>query len=205
MARSAGVAWGAIAAGVGSVVSLPAAIYLTRFSDAYELLHASVAIPVAVVLGVVALALARRTRQQVGAILGTRGGARGTTLAWVLGASLLSPAGILLSYGILALFGILLSAFSTTIALYLSDHDSYAAFNAMVSMPLFFTSSALMPYDVMPPWLSMLAYWNPVSFAIDAIRSLQGGAIAWTRIGALALLAVLVVGFCIHKFRTITI
>lgn len=126
-------------------------------------------------------------------------------LAWVLGASLLSPLGILISYGILALFGILLSAFSTTIALYLSDHDSYAAFNAMVSMPLFFTSSALMPYDVMPPWLSMLAFWNPVSFAIDAIRSLQGGSIAWSRIGALAILAIIVVGFCIHKFRTITI
>ncbi len=126
-------------------------------------------------------------------------------LAWALGASLFSPPVVLLSYGVLALFGILLSAFSTTIALYLSDHDSYAAFNAMVSMPLFFTSSALMPYSVMPPWLSAIAYWNPVSFAIDAIRSLQEGVIAWTRIGALAALAVLVVAFCVRKFRRVTI
>jgi len=126
-------------------------------------------------------------------------------LAWALGASLFSLPVVLLSYGILALFGVLLSAFSTTIALYLSDHDSYAAFNAMVSMPLFFTSSALMPYSVMPPWLSAIAYWNPVSFAIDAIRSLQEGVIAWTRIGALALLALLVVAFCVRKFRRVTI
>ncbi len=126
-------------------------------------------------------------------------------LAWALGASLLSPAGILLSYGILALFGILLSAFSTTIALYLSDHDSYAAFNAMVSMPLFFTSSALMPYSVMPSWLAPIAYWNPVSFAIDAIRSLQEGVLAWTRIGGLAVLAALVVAFCVQKFRKVTV
>jgi len=126
-------------------------------------------------------------------------------LALVLGASLFSLPVVLLSYGILALFGVLLSAFSTTIALSLSDHDSYAAFNAMVSMPLFFTSSALMPYSVMPPWLSAIAYWNPVSFAIDAIRSLQEGVVAWTRIGVLAVLAVLVVAFCVRKFRRVTI
>ncbi|MCQ8894753.1 MAG: ABC transporter permease [Methanolinea sp.] len=126
-------------------------------------------------------------------------------LAGILGASLLSPIGILVSYGILAVFGILFSAFSTTIALFLSDHDAYAAFNAMVSMPLFFTSSALMPYAVMPSWLSPIAYWNPVSYAIDAIRSLQEGVFAWSRVGALVLLAVLVVAICIHQFRKVTL
>src|SRR5690606_4937480 len=118
-------------------------------------------------------------------------------LALLLGASFLSPFSVVLTYGILALFGILLSAFSTTVALYLSDHDSYAAFNAMVSMPLFFTSSALMPYAVMPSWLAALAYWNPVSYAIDAIRALQYGVLAWGRIGALVFLAIIGVGISI--------
>jgi len=121
-------------------------------------------------------------------------------LALLLGASFLSPFSVVLTYGILALFGILLSAFSTTVALYLSDHDSYAAFNAMVSMPLFFTSSALMPYAVMPSWLAALAYWNPVSYAIDAIRALQYGVLAGGRIGALVFLAVIVVGISIVQF-----
>jgi len=126
-------------------------------------------------------------------------------LALLLGASFLSPFSVVLTYGILALFGVLLSAFSTTIALYLSDHDSYAAFNAMVSMPLFFTSSALMPYTVMPTWLAALAYWNPVSYAIDAIRALQYGFLAWGRIGALILLSVIVVGISIVQFRKVTV
>lgn len=126
-------------------------------------------------------------------------------LALVLGASFLSPWSLVLTYGILALFGVLLSAFSTTVALHLSDHDAYAAFNAMVSMPLFFTSSALMPYAVMPTWLSPLAYWNPVSYAIDAIRALQDGVLAWGRIGALALLAAVVVGISIRQFRQVTL
>ncbi|HNS83693.1 MAG TPA: ABC transporter permease, partial [Methanolinea sp.] len=117
----------------------------------------------------------------------------------------LSPWSIVLTYGILGIFGVLLSAFSTTVALYLSDHDAYAAFNAMVSMPLFFTSSALMPYDVMPSWLAPLAYWNPVSYAIDAIRALQEGVLAWGRIGALVLLAVLVVAISVRQFRKVTL
>jgi ABC-2 type transport system permease protein len=126
-------------------------------------------------------------------------------LALVLGAKLFSPGGLLLTYGILALFGLLLSAFCTTIALHLSDHDAYAAFNAMVSLPLFFASSALMPYDVMPAWLRPVAYVNPVSYAIDSIRALQQGMILWSRIGALLVLALLVIGFAVYKFRRVTL
>ena len=53
----------AVVAGIASVVTLPLAIYATRFSDAYELLHAAFAIPVAGALALVALAYARRARR----------------------------------------------------------------------------------------------------------------------------------------------
>ena len=51
---------GSLVAGIGSVATLPVAIYLTRFSERYDLLHAGFAIPVAAGLGLVALGLARR-------------------------------------------------------------------------------------------------------------------------------------------------
>ena len=63
------------------------------------------------------------------------------------------------------------------IGLYLSDHDSYAAVNSMISMPLFFTSSALMPYEVMPAWLKVMVRLNPVSYAIVNTRMLFEGGI----------------------------
>lgn len=50
--------------GIASVATLPAAIYATRFSDDYELLHAALAIPVAGVLALVTLGLARRARSR---------------------------------------------------------------------------------------------------------------------------------------------
>lgn len=61
-APSSGAAWGSLVAGAASCVVLPVAIYATRFSKSYELLHAGFAIPVAAILGLLALSLARRTR-----------------------------------------------------------------------------------------------------------------------------------------------
>lgn len=57
-----GAAWSSLLAGLASIATLPVAIYLTRFSDSYDLLHAGFAIPIAAVLGVITLALARRAR-----------------------------------------------------------------------------------------------------------------------------------------------
>jgi len=60
--RGSGAAWGSVLAGLASVATLPVAIYVTRFSGEYELLHAGFAIPLAAVLGFVALVLAGRSR-----------------------------------------------------------------------------------------------------------------------------------------------
>ena len=57
-----GAAWGSVAAGLASVATLPLAVFLTRFSDAYELLDAGFAVPVGLALAAVALVLARRAR-----------------------------------------------------------------------------------------------------------------------------------------------
>ncbi|HJS49522.1 MAG TPA: hypothetical protein VJ745_04305 [Gaiellaceae bacterium] len=60
--RRSGAAWGSVLAGLASVATLPVAIYVTRFSGEYELLHAGFAIPLAAALGFVALVLAGRSR-----------------------------------------------------------------------------------------------------------------------------------------------
>ncbi|HSI97348.1 MAG TPA: hypothetical protein VK926_03220 [Gaiellaceae bacterium] len=76
MSDGSGVAWGSVAAGLGSVATLPLAVYLTRFSDTYELLHAGLAIPVGAALGIVSVVLAGRARRRNAVLLG-RGGRRG--------------------------------------------------------------------------------------------------------------------------------
>ena len=65
MARAGnGSAWGSFLTGLASIAALPLAIYATRFSESYDLLHAGFAIPVAAGLGLASLALARRARLQ---------------------------------------------------------------------------------------------------------------------------------------------
>ena len=84
-ARSSGAAWGSLVAGIASCAVLPAAIYATRFSDSYELLHAGFVIPVAAGLGVVALALARRVRARTRVSLSAEGRSGIATAGRVLG------------------------------------------------------------------------------------------------------------------------
>ena len=63
MARAGyAAAWGSLLVGLASVATLPIAIYATRFSASYDLLHAGLAVPVAAALGLVSLALGRRAR-----------------------------------------------------------------------------------------------------------------------------------------------
>ena len=64
-------------AGVASVAALPLAIYLTRFSDTFDLLHAGFAIPAAAGLGLASLALARKARMRGAMVLGEGGGSIG--------------------------------------------------------------------------------------------------------------------------------
>jgi hypothetical protein len=79
-------AWGSLLAGGASVATLPVAVYITRFSDSYDLLHAGFAIPVAAALGGVALLLARRARIETSLSLSGAGqGSRTATAGRVLG------------------------------------------------------------------------------------------------------------------------
>ena len=72
-ATRTGSAWGSLLTGLASIATLPVAIYVTRFSDSYDLLHAGFAIPVAAALGFVSLALARRARLRSAVTLGGDG------------------------------------------------------------------------------------------------------------------------------------
>jgi ABC-2 type transport system permease protein len=126
-------------------------------------------------------------------------------IAVLIGESVYTPLQYGLTYLILFLFGMLFSAFATTLALYLEDHDSFAAVNTMISLPLFFTSTALMPYRVMPDWLRTLAMLNPLSWAIDAIRAVNAGAFPHAQIAVLAVLWIAVTAISVQVFRRVTV
>jgi hypothetical protein len=103
--ETGGSAWGALLAGVASVATLPVAVYLTRFSDAYQLLHAGFAIPIGLGLGFLSISLAGRARRRSRLTLSPGAPDRVVTAARVLGVAgvCLALAGVIA----LAVYGLL--------------------------------------------------------------------------------------------------
>lgn len=85
MASGRGTARGSVVCGIVAVAALPIAVYATRFSEGYELLHAGFAIPVAAGAGAMALALARRARRREAVRLASERGSGAARLGRVLG------------------------------------------------------------------------------------------------------------------------
>jgi hypothetical protein len=95
--------------GALATATMPLAILATRYSGSYELLHAGVAIPVAVALGAFAIGLARGALRLDDMRLGRAGGRRLARLGralGVLGISLGATCAVALAvYGILTYLG----------------------------------------------------------------------------------------------------
>ena len=70
----------------------------------------------------------------------------------------------------LGLFGFGYASLSSFIALKSRSQESMATFVHLVNMPLFFTSTALVPSKQMPPWLESVAAWNPLTLVVDRLR-----------------------------------
>jgi hypothetical protein len=74
-----------VAFGLLSIATMPVAILATRYSESYDLLHAGLAIPVGLLLGIVALRFARGAVRHDDVRLGRAGGRRLARLGRALG------------------------------------------------------------------------------------------------------------------------
>ena len=95
--------------------------------------------------------------------------AAATLLGVEMAAGLLSIAA---SVAIGALFGAGITSLSMALAFSLRDHVQFFPIVAFVGLPVTFVSSALVPVEMMPAWMQLMAQLNPLTYATDAIRSL---------------------------------
>ncbi|MBI5198196.1 MAG: ABC transporter permease [Nitrospirae bacterium] len=77
------------------------------------------------------------------------------------------------------MLGIGLIALSTSMAFVVKGHGPFFALIGFATLPLIFMSSALVPLSIMPPWMSYLALLNPMTYAIEGVRSLIMTGWAW--------------------------
>jgi ABC-2 type transport system permease protein len=65
------------------------------------------------------------------------------------------------------------STFSLIIACLVKTRERFMGIGQILTMPLFFASNAIYPIDIMPAWLQVLSRINPLTYVIDALRSLM--------------------------------
>jgi ABC-2 type transport system permease protein len=94
---------------------------------------------------------------------------------------------------VVVLGGAFFSCLSVTIAGIVLTRDRLMGIGQAITMPLFFSSSALYPVSIMPGWLQAVSKANPLSYQVDALRGLLLGSPAHlgTDIAVLAFAAVL--------------
>jgi ABC-2 type transport system permease protein len=91
----------------------------------------------------------------------------------LLGVALdLNPADVLGSFAIVLMGSGFFACLSMTIAGVVLRRDRLMGIGQMITMPLFFASSALYPIAVMPAWLKVLSVVNPLTYEVDALRGL---------------------------------
>ena len=65
------------------------------------------------------------------------------------------------------------ATFSLIIACLVRTRERFMGIGQVLTMPLFFASSAIYPIALMPSWLQVLAKVNPLTYQVDALRSLM--------------------------------
>lgn len=94
-------------------------------------------------------------------------------LALILGVHIrLDPIDVMGVFAVTILFAMCFSSLSMLIASFMKTRDRMMGIGQALTMPLFFASNAIYPIAVMPVWLQYISKGNPLSYVVDAIRSM---------------------------------
>jgi ABC-2 type transport system permease protein len=87
---------------------------------------------------------------------------------------------VLKALGLMAMLAFALTSLGVVIANRVSSFAGFGVFSNAVILPLYFTSSSIFPLDpaltraqtrvVYPEWLVTIVEWNPLTYAVDAMR-----------------------------------
>jgi ABC-2 type transport system permease protein len=113
--------------------------------------------------------------------------------------------GFLVMLTLASLLCLVFAGISLSLGAVASSHETLIAAVNLLTMPMMFTSNAMMPLEMMPDWLSTIAKYNPITYAVNPIRSLFLTGYDWTAILTaglmLGLSTFLLTGLAVYLFR----
>jgi len=83
-----------------------------------------------------------------------------------------NPAYFILAFTIIFLASGGFAAISILVASFMKTRERFMGIGQAITMPLFFASNALYPVQIMPPIIREFSTFNPMSYVVDAVRSL---------------------------------
>jgi ABC-2 type transport system permease protein len=121
---------------------------------------------------------------------------------------------VLKALGLMALLAFALTSLGVVIANRIRTFEGFGVFSNAVILPLYFTSSSIFPLDpalsraqtrvVYPDWLVTIVEYNPLTYAVDALR----GALIdynqfppWIGIAVMAGACVVLFAIALYDFR----
>lgn len=90
--------------------------------------------------------------------------------------------GVQVNWSPLALLGVvatvvlgaaMFSTVSLIIASLVKTRERFMGMGQVLTMPLFFASNAIYPISMMPAWLQIISHLNPLTYEVDALRTLM--------------------------------
>jgi ABC-2 type transport system permease protein len=94
-------------------------------------------------------------------------------LALLLGVRIiLNPIYLLLTLPVIVVSSTCFAGLSILVASFMKTRERFMGIGQLITMPLFFASNALYPVEAMPQWLQVISAVNPMSYMVDALRSL---------------------------------
>jgi ABC-2 type transport system permease protein len=116
----------------------------------------------------------------------------------------IDPLGTLVALGLVALIGLGTASIAYSVALKVASEDAYAPIVFTAALPLLLLSGVLLPLTFAPAWLRAIAAFNPLSYAVNAARSVfnnqLGDPSVATGLAIMALLAVVGVALAGRSF-----
>jgi ABC-2 type transport system permease protein len=112
--------------------------------------------------------------------------------------------GIIVSYAVLSIMAVTVSAFSYGLALRLHSEEGLSSVVNFLSQPLVLLSGILLPMTFGPAWLRTVSGLDPLTWAVDASRASFSGDLAdadvWRAFGLLTVLMVAALAWSARAF-----
>jgi len=92
--------------------------------------------------------------------------------AWLMGATTsYNPMYIVLAMSVILLLGIAFASLSNGLAIILQREEPLVIMGNLMTLPLMFFSTAMVPEKFMPEWIHTIAIVNPIEYAVSAVRA----------------------------------